>query len=58
LRTPTNVLKGDNIKMKLHVDFKFIVSVDMVNFDYIGIKDSYNDEGTCNNFVFGDPTHA
>lgn len=37
---------------------KFIVSIDIVNFEYIGIKDDYNDEGTCNNFVFGDPTHA
>jgi hypothetical protein len=44
--------------MPLKVNIKFIVSVDMVSFEYIGIKDDYNDEGYCNNFVFGDPTHA
>lgn len=44
--------------MPLKVNIKFIVSVDVVNFEYIGIRDDYNDEGYCNNFVFGDPTHA
>jgi hypothetical protein len=51
-------LKGDKITMPLTVNIKFIVSVDMVNFEYIGIRDDYTDEGYCNNFVFGDPTHA
>jgi hypothetical protein len=58
LRTVAVPLKGEAIKLPMKVNIKFVVSVDMVNFEYIGIKDDYNDEGTCNNFVFGDPTHA
>jgi len=58
LRTTSTPLRGEGITMPLKVSVKFIVSVDMVNFEYIGIKDDYNDEGFCNNYVFGDPTHA
>jgi len=54
----TTPLNGDKITIPLKVNIKFIVAVDLVNFEYIGIKDDYNDEGLCNNFVFGDSTHA
>lgn len=42
----------------MRVVIKFIVAVDLLNFEFIGIRDEYNDEGACNNYVFGDPTHA
>lgn len=58
LRTIPTPLAGEGITMPFKANIKFIISVDMVNFEYIGIKDEYNDEGYCNNFIFGDPTHA
>jgi len=58
VRTMTTPLTSEKITIPLKVNIKFIVAVDLVNFEYIGIKDDYNDEGNCNNFVFGDATHA
>lgn len=37
---------------------RILVEIDLVDFDYIGMPDEMSDEGNCNNFVFGDPTHA
>jgi len=49
-------MKVGNFKMKLKL--KIMVEIDLVDFDYIGLPDLYQDEGNCNNFVFGDATHA
>lgn len=58
LRTFPHPLKSEAVKLPMKAVVKFIVSVDLLDFQYIGIKDEYNDEGNCNNYVFGDPTHA
>lgn len=57
LRTFPHQVKSEGDR-PLKVVIKFIVAVDLVNFEFIGIKDEYNDEGNCNNWIFGDATHA
>lgn len=58
LRTFAHKVNAPEAKTPLKVIIKFVVAVDLVNFEFIGIRDEYNDEGNCNNHVFGDASHA
>lgn len=42
----------------MKIGVKLVVEIDLVDFDYLGLPDVYQDEGNCNNYVFGDETHA
>lgn len=44
--------------VKMYARMRILVEPDLVDFDYLGLSDEMQDEGYCNNFVFGDPTHA
>jgi len=42
----------------MFLDIKFLVNIDIGKMDLLGFPDIYDDEGLCNNYVFGDPSHA
>jgi len=35
-----------------------LVAVDAQQLNWLGLRDVYDDEGLCNNYIMGDPTHA
>jgi len=58
LKFSTIPLKSAKITTQLNVIIRFIVELEIVDFDYLGLPDYYDHEGHCNKWVFGDQTHA
>ena len=58
LRLPTLPVIGDGITTMQHFTIRFVVEIDLVDYEYIGLPDLMNDEGYCNDYVFGDATHG
>jgi len=58
IRTKPVPLRSPKIKTYQFLEFKFLVVVDAQKLNWLGLRDDYDDEGLCNNYIMGDPTHA